>query len=242
MRIFGLIGHPLSHSFSKQYFTEKFEREGITDAEYRNYGIETIQELPRILQTDNPCGLNVTIPYKQAIMPMLGKLDETAQEVGAVNTIAINNGKLTGYNTDVIGFRNSIKPFLKPHHQRALVLGTGGAAKAVVFVLKQLGVDYLQVSRTPQEGQLSYKEVNEYVMMHHLFIINTTPLGMYPKIDGAPLIPYQCITDQHYLYDLVYNPTETEFLKRGAIQGADTQNGRDMLMQQAEASWNIWND
>lgn len=252
MKQFGLIGYPLSHSFSKKYFTEKFERENISGCEYNTYPIENINLFPKLI-TDNPslCGLNVTIPYKEAVIPFLNELDATATAVGAVNCIKIESGiknqesRLTGYNTDVFGFRQSIKPFLETQHERALILGTGGASKAVHYVLKEIGIDCYFVTRQKTQDAssktFSYSEVNENVIKSFKLIINTSPVGMYPNVNEAPEIPYQFITSSHLLYDLVYNPLETEFLKRGKKYGASTVNGLSMLHQQAEAAWRIWN-
>ena len=263
MRVFGLIGYPLSHSFSQKYFTEKFQRENIHDAEYKLFPLEDISELPLLLKEQPQLrGLNVTIPYKEAVLPYLHELDETAEAVGAVNCIKINvetqesrnvessftpgsrilTHKLTGYNTDVHGFRQSIKPFLEMHHERALILGTGGASKAVHYVLKQIGIDCHFVSREPagREKHFSYEQLNQYVMQAFPLIINTTPLGMYPGVDQFPPLPYEHITSSHLLYDLVYNPAETEFLKLGKAKGATTINGLSMLHQQAEKAWEIW--
>ena len=187
------------------------------------------------------CGLNVTIPYKETVISFLDELDETAAAVGAVNTIAFSNGKTTGFNTDCYGFEMSLKPFLKSHHHAALVLGTGGAAKAVCFVLKKLGIDFLQVSRTPGTGKISYEKIDQAIINAHKIIINTTPLGMHPNVESLPAIPYQFVSDEHLFYDLVYNPAETAFLKKGKESGAATINGLEMLHLQAAKSWEIWN-
>ncbi len=254
MKLFGLIGYPLSHSFSKKYFTEKFEREKISGCEYNLYPIEKINQFPQLI-ADHPalCGLNVTIPYKQSVLPFLDELDETAKAVGAVNCIKVqqlsaNNHQLIGYNTDVFGFRQSIKPFLETQHERALILGTGGASKAVAYVLKEIGIDCYFVTRNKSNQQpptinniFNYSELNENVIKAFKLIVNTSPVGMYPNISDAPEIPYNIITSSHLLYDLVYNPIETEFLKRGKQQGASTVNGLSMLYQQAEEAWKIWN-
>ncbi len=253
---FGLIGYPLLHSFSKKYFTEKFEKEGISDSQYELFPIEHINNFPQLL-TDNPtlCGLNVTIPYKEKIIPFLNELDETAKAVGAVNCIKIISKKQTttdnqqpfliGYNTDVFGFKQSIKPFLESHHQRALILGTGGASKAVAYVLKEIGIDCYFVSRNKHHDSganiFLYEEINEYVINAFNLIINTTPVGMYPNINEVPEIPFEFISDKHLLYDLVYNPTETIFLKQGKEKGAICINGLSMLYLQAEKAWEIWN-
>jgi shikimate dehydrogenase len=250
MRLFGLIGYPLSHSFSQKYFTEKFGRENIADAEYKLFPLQDISALTALLHSHPDIrGLNVTIPYKEAVIPYLDELDETAKAVGAVNCIKIipnsqlSKPQLKGYNTDVHGFRQSIKPFLEMHHERALILGTGGASKAVHYVLKQIGIDCYFVSRDPQgrEKHFRYEDVNEYVIKAFPLIVNTTPLGTYPNTQDFPPIPYEHITSQHLLYDLVYNPPETEFMKRGKARGAAAINGLSMLHEQAEKAWEIWN-
>jgi shikimate dehydrogenase len=251
-KTYGLIGYPLTHSFSKKYFTEKFEKENITDCEYNLYSLSTIHQLPELLK-DNPeiGGLNVTIPYKESVIPFLNELDPVAKAIGAVNCIKViqsaNNQapKLIGYNTDVFGFRQSIKPFLEKRHERALILGTGGASKAVAYVLKEIGLDCYFITRhkTHASGPNTflYEELNEYMLNAIKLIINTTPVGMFPNVKEAPPIPYDLITPSHLLYDLVYNPAETEFLKRGKEKGAETINGLSMLQQQAEEAWRIWN-
>lgn len=242
MTKYGLIGYPLSHSFSKKYFTEKFERESIQDHEYDLFPIDKIAQLPLLLQTETDLkGLNVTIPYKERVIPFLDDLTEVVKEIQACNCIRILNGKLIGYNTDVIGFEKTLERKLSNHHQRALVLGTGGAAKAVHYVLSKKGIEYLEVSRTKVDGSITYQEIGEQVISSHTLIINTTPLGMYPNIEEAPNLPYHLLSDQHYLYDLVYNPTKTKFLLEGESRGAVIENGADMLIIQAEASWDIWN-
>ena len=254
-KLFGLIGYPLSHSFSKNYFSEKFEKEGILDCYYELFPIEHINNFPQLISENvSLCGLNVTIPYKEKIIPFLTELDETAKAVGAVNCIKIvrgnrngdeNNLKLIGFNTDIFGFKQSIKPFLESHHQRALILGTGGASKAVAYVLKEIGIDCYFVSRNKHHDSganiFLYEEINEYVINAFHLIINTTPVGMYPNINEIPEIPYELITDKHLLYDLVYNPIETNFLKRGKEKGAICINGLSMLYLQAEKAWEIWN-
>jgi shikimate dehydrogenase len=242
MTKYGLIGYPLSHSFSKKYFTEKFERESIQDHEYDLFPIDKITQLPLLLQAEIDLkGLNVTIPYKEQVIPFLDELTEVVKEIQACNCIRILNGKLIGYNTDVIGFEKTLERKLSNHHQRALVLGTGGAAKAVHYVLSKKGIEYLEVSRTKVDGSITYQEIGEQVISSHTLIINTTPLGMYPNIEEAPNLPYHLLSDQHYLYDLVYNPTKTKFLLEGETRGAVIENGVDMLVIQAEASWDIWN-
>lgn len=243
MKKYGLIGYPLSHSFSKKYFTEKFIRESITNITYELFPFENINMLPDLLIAEpNLHGLNVTIPYKQDVLKFLDVLSPVVKEINACNCIKIIDGKLIGFNTDVIGFEKSLKKKLKIHHNRAIILGTGGAAKAVEFVLRKLEIPYIQVSRNKSESAISYEELSPEIIASHTLIINTTPLGMFPAIDESPAIPYEYITNSHYLFDLVYNPSETVFLKKGRLQGADTENGADMLVDQAEASWEIWND
>lgn len=252
-KTYGLIGFPLTHSFSKKYFTEKFEKENITDCEYNLYSLSSIHQLPDLIK-DNPgiAGLNVTIPYKETVLAFLSELDAGAKAVGAVNCIKIERGtnaapKLIGYNTDVFGFRQSIKPFLEKKHERAIILGTGGASKAAAFVLKEIGLDCYFVTRfkNSQKSQItnsfSYADLNEYIFNAFKLIVNTTPVGMYPNVHDAPAIPYELLTPSHLLYDMVYNPAETEFLKRGKEKGAETINGISMLHQQAEEAWRIWN-
>jgi shikimate dehydrogenase len=243
MKQFGLIGYPLSHSFSKGYFAAKFAKENIVDCKYDIFPLEKIGDFVGLCNTHkNLVGLNVTIPYKEKIIPFLDELDETAANIGAVNTIKFNNGKKIGYNSDCYGFEMSLKPLLKSHHTQALILGTGGASKAVEYVLKKLGIDYQYVSRTKNDNAISYDEL---LTTHDLrlttLIINCSPIGMYPNIHDAPAIPYQFITDKHLLYDLIYNPEETQFLKEGKERGAQTKNGLEMLHLQAERSWQIWN-
>jgi shikimate dehydrogenase len=252
MKQYGLIGYLLSHSFSKKYFTEKFEKENIADCEYNLFPIENINLLPQLIK-DNPtlCGLNVTIPYKESVIPFLDELDETAKAVGAVNCIKIVSSteyqvpRLIGYNTDVYGFRQSIKPFLEIQHERALILGTGGASKAVAYVLKNIGIDCYFVSRVKKQEfgdkSFTYEELNENIIKAFKLIVNCSPIGTYPNVNNAPDIPYQFISPSHLLYDLVYNPPETEFLKRGKANGASAVNGLSMLQQQAEEAWNVWN-
>lgn len=236
MRHFGIIGFPLLHSFSAKYFSEKFVREGI-DAEYSLYLIEELTK-ERVNELLNGLdGMNVTMPHKQAIIPYLERLDDTAAEVGAVNVIC----KRAGYNTDCLGFIESIKPLLRAYDKKALVLGTGGASKAVCYGLKQLGVSPTLVSRTPAEGMIGYEALDEAIMKEYTVIVNCTPLGMLPDIDSCPALPYELISARHLLFDCVYNPEETLFLKKGKAQGAMIQNGMEMLYGQAKAAWNIWN-
>ena len=236
MRHFGIIGYPLQHSFSAKYFTEKFEREKI-DAEYSLYPVE-VESLGLRVEgiLDSLDGLNVTMPFKQAVIPYLDRLDATAEAVGAVNVIC----KRVGYNTDCLGFMDSLRPMLRPEDKKALVLGTGGAAKAVVYGLRQLGITPTLVSRTPKEGQLSYEQLDKDIMDTHTVIVNCTPQGMYPNVDTCPPIPYPLVSARHLLFDCVYNPEETLFLQRGKAQGATVRNGIEMLYGQAKAAWGIW--
>ncbi|MEI6749704.1 MAG: shikimate dehydrogenase family protein [Bacteroidales bacterium] len=243
---FGLIGFPLTHSFSPTYFTDKFLREGLSDYKYDLFLLQKIDELKTLVEAKrNLKGLNVTIPYKVSVIRLLQQLDTTAEAVGAVNTIDImRNGNkviLSGYNTDVIGFEQSLVPLLKPWHKRALVLGTGGASKAVCHVLCKLGIAALYVSRKPREpNQMSYEQLNKDVIVNHQLIIQTTPLGKYPDTESLPPVPYKHITSDHLLYDLNYNPDTTRFMKLGAKHGASVKNGLEMLHLQADASWEIW--
>lgn len=242
MKMYGLIGYPLSHSFSKGFFKEKFEKENIAGCQYENYPIPGITAFTTLLEEHPQLqGLNVTIPYKEVVIPFLDELSDAAARIGAVNCIHFNGGKKTGYNTDVIGFTKSLEPLLQPHHTQALVLGTGGAAKAIMYALEQLGITYTVVSRRPENGAIAYDALDQATMEAHTVIVNTTPLGMYPKVDTFPEIPYQYLSSRHLLYDLVYNPAETAFLQKGAAQGASIKNGHEMLILQAEASWEIWN-
>jgi shikimate dehydrogenase len=243
MRIFGLIGRNINYSFSVAYFSDKFQKENITDALYKNFDIPDVTYFLQILKKHKDLkGLNVTIPYKQEIIPYLDKLSKKAEEVGAVNTIKITkNGNLKGYNTDVYGFEKSLKPLLKPHHQKALVLGTGGASRAVVYVLEKLGLAYKIVSRNPEKDQLSYADITQEVMQEYTVVINCTPLGTSPNIEHCPELNYDYFTDKHLAFDLIYNPAETTFLRKAKQQGASIQNGHQMLVYQAEKAWQIWN-
>ena len=248
MRCYGLIGYPLGHSFSATFFASKFESEGIADCIYKNYPIKEVNELKNIIiNNQNLLGLNVTIPHKLNVIKLLDEIDGAAEEIGAVNCLKIkrNGGqyKIKGFNTDVYGFEKPLKEIIKPSHKKALVLGVGGAAKAVYWVLKNLNIQYKAVSRVPRNKEvLSYEQVDASILKEHTIIINTSPLGMHPKIDEAPNIPYNDIGTDHILYDLIYNPKETRFLKLGKSQGAKTINGLPMLHLQAEKSWEIWND
>lgn len=239
---YGLIGYPLTHSFSKKYFTEKFERESILDHAYELYPIQDISTLPSLLLSEQELrGLNVTIPYKEQVIAFLDEQSSVVKEIQACNCIRIQEGKLIGFNTDVIGFEKTLERKLSPHHDRALVLGTGGAAKAVHYVLRKKGIDFLEVSRTPKTDCLTYAAITNEVLSSYTLVINTTPLGMYPDVDQAPDLPYDALTKKHYLYDLVYNPSKTKFLQEGERRGAVIENGADMLVIQADASWDIWN-
>ena len=241
-RIFGIVGYPLSHTFSPGYFKEKFETEGIEDASYQVFEKADLHLfLSEAQQHEDLIGFNVTIPYKEGIIPLLHSISDEASFIGAVNTVKRVNGKLEGYNTDVFGFQKSLEPLLKQHHTDALILGTGGASKAVRYVLKQLGINYLFVSRSKDRGQITYDQLNENFMKNYPLIINTTPLGMKPDVDTAPQLPYQFVSENHLFYDLVYNPSVTKFLRLGQQQGATIKNGLEMLHLQAEKSWEIWN-
>lgn len=246
MRTFGLIGYPLAHSFSKKFFTEKFQEEGIAGHQYELFPIENIAAVVSLIAADDSLsGLNVTIPHKVGVMAYLNELDPAAETIGAVNCISIQHqeGKtwLKGYNTDAYGFQESLRPYLKKHHTHALILGDGGAAKAVKYVLDQLQLTYLSVVRSAAPDAILYSELTAEILQQYQVIINTTPLGTFPNIEAAPAIPYEWITDRHLAYDLVYNPEETEFLKRAKAKGAAIKNGFEMLQLQAERSWYIWN-
>lgn len=243
MRLFGLIGYPLTHSFSKKYFDKKFEEEGLTDCRFENFPITSMAELPEMLQQPGLAGFAATIPYKQQLMAYLDSTEHIPSDLGACNCVKITDGKLIGYNTDWIGFEKSFAPLLQPHHKTALVLGNGGATAAVVYVLKQLNIAYEIVSRQLHNGStLTYDNLNEEIIGDHLVIINTTPLGMYPAVDTCPPIPYEAITGQHFLYDLTYNPSKTLFLQKGEEKGATVKNGEGMLVLQAEENWRTWNE
>jgi shikimate dehydrogenase len=259
MKLFGLIGYPLSHSFSKRFFSEKFEKEGIVDAKYELFPIEKITMLPDLLR-DTPylCGLNVTVPYKISILKYLDWIENDAKGAGAVNCVVVSaespvqaaftgelgvvghNFRLEGYNTDIYGFETSLRPLLKDQHDTALVLGDGGAAQAVKCVLDKLGIAITVVTRKRQPGGMLFSELKPHHIKQHKLIVNTTPVGMSPNINECPPIPYEAITDEHLLYDLIYNPEETLFLKKGSERGAVIKNGYEMLILQAEKSWEIW--
>ena len=246
-RKYGLIGFPLSHSFSKRFFSEKFKSEGLAQCSYELFPLENIHQLPHLLASEpNLCGLNVTIPYKQAVLPFMDKLQEDAQAIGAVNVIRLEGSKLIGYNSDAYGFEISLMQFLGKNNLhksdiQALILGTGGASLAVRFVLERIGFPYRYVSRKKMVGEFTYSEVTPEVMRSHRLVVNCTPLGTYPNEDTFPELPYQAVTGNHFFYDLVYNPAETLFLKNARLNGASTMNGLTMLHLQAERSWDIWN-
>ena len=241
---FGLVGKNISYSFSKKYFTEKFQKLGLETYKYRNYDIPDIEEFPFVIyqQEDEFQGFSVTIPYKQSIIKYLDEVDVDAKKIGAVNTIKVTeDNRLIGYNTDVYGFQKSIEPLLKKHHKKALILGTGGASKAVAYALNKLDIAYEFVSRNVSENSLLYSILSQQFMEEYTIIINCTPLGTHPNIDDSPNIPYEFITEKHLLFDLIYNPSETKFLQEGKKRGAIIKNGLEMLELQAEKSWEIWN-
>jgi len=243
-RLFGLLGKNISYSFSSGYFKEKFEELELENYQYQNFDIQSIQEFSKILKQNRAlCGMNITIPYKEEILLCLEEIDSEALEIGAVNTIKfLKNGKLKGFNTDVSGFLNSLKPLLKAHHTKALILGTGGASKAIAYAFKKLHIDFTFVSRNPEkENEISYSNLSEDIISAHSIIINCTPLGTFPETNLCPDIPYQFITSQHLLFDLIYNPAITTFLEKGKNKGAKIKNGLEMLQLQAEKSWEIWN-
>jgi shikimate dehydrogenase len=242
MRRYGLIGYPLTHSFSQRYFTEKFEKEGITDCSYSNFSLPQIGDLTGVLDDPELCGFNITIPYKEQVIAWLDEQDEVVKAVGACNCVRIRNGQLMGYNTDVIGFEQSFLSQLTDDHKKALVLGSGGAAKAVMYVLRRLGIDYRLITRAgiPAEGSMNYTEVDATLLEEYTIIINTTPLGMHPRTEDCPPLPYEALTPRHYLFDLIYNPARTVFLRKGEERGAVVENGHAMLILQAEESWRIW--
>ncbi len=239
---YGLVGKDIDYSFSRKYFSEKFEKENLLHT-YQNFDLSTIDLFPKIISdTKNLKGLNVTIPYKELVIKHLDAIDEEAEKIGAVNTIKIlDNNKLKGYNTDCYGFQKSLEAFLPLQQKTALILGTGGASKAIAYVLQKLGFNYTQVSRKKTAHTLVYSELNETIIANNLLIINCTPLGTSPNINAYPPLPYQYLTKHHLLFDLIYNPSETAFLRNGKLQGANTTNGNKMLVFQAEKSWEIWN-
>jgi shikimate dehydrogenase len=243
-RIFGLVGKNISYSFSKTYFTERFQKDNATDCSYENFDIEDISQFPDILKR-NPdlAGLNVTIPYKESVIPFLHKLSDKAKRIGAVNVIRFTrNRKLKGYNSDYYGFKKSLKPLLLPHHKKALILGTGGASKAVAFALEELGILYTFVSREATSNTIDYDRINATTFDNYQIIINCTPLGTTPNTNAFPPIPYEYFTAKHIAFDLIYNPAETQFLKKAKENGAVIKNGMEMLVLQAEKAWKIWNN
>ncbi len=242
MHLYGLIGYPLSHSFSQKYFTEKFEKEKMANCIYKNFPISNIDELQHVIELNPDLeGLNVTIPYKEKVIPFLSEITEDVKKIGACNCIKFIDGKLVGYNTDIAGFEKSFIKKLKPFHNAAMVLGAGGASKAVQYVLHQLKIPFIIVSRNPQKNEMSYDNLDEHSINRCKIIINTTPLGMQPNVQQYPSLPYLNLTNQHYLFDLIYNPAKTVFLEKGELMGATIENGYEMLVNQAEQSWQIWN-
>jgi shikimate dehydrogenase len=244
MMQFGLVGRSLAHSFSKDYFGKKFREQGLQDYSYENFEIDKINDLKALIQKHPDLkGLNVTIPYKESVIPFLDELSPGAKEIGSVNCINIENGKLVGYNTDVYGFAQSIKPFLDSNHQRALILGTGGASKSVAYALKKIGLQVYFVTSAFEKtfsNSFFYHEINDRVMEAFKMVVNTTPVGTFPKVEEAPQLPYEFFTPKHLAYDLIYNPAQTRFLREAAQRGAITVNGLSMLQLQAEKSWEIW--
>lgn len=240
---FGLLGKNIGYSFSVGYFAEKFKSLNLEDYEYVNFDIQNIEDFPNIIKDNlNLKGMNVTIPYKEAVIPYLDKISKKAQQIGAVNTIKFTNkGNLKGYNSDFYGFKKSIKPLLEPHHKKALILGTGGASKGVAFALEELGITYTFVSREATEESIGYNLVNATTFDNHQIVINCTPLGTSPNVDAFPPIPYEYFTAKHIAHDLIYNPEETIFLRKAKKHGAKIKNGLEMLRFQAEKSWRIWN-
>jgi len=236
---YGLIGQSLKHSFSKDYFTEFFAKEGIA-ASYKNFELQRIEDFIG-LKKQEILGLNVTLPYKESILPFLDQLSPEAQEIGAVNCICFSEGKTIGHNTDAYGFKESLRPILRTEHRKALILGKGGAAKAVAYVLRSLGVEYRYVSRDPQGIDLAYGDLNDKALSFFPFLINTSPVGMFPDVEACPDIPYEHLSSKNFLYDLIYNPEETLFLNCGKERGALVMNGHKMLIYQAERSWELWN-
>ena len=245
-KIFGLLGKNIEYSFSRGYFTKKFDKLGLENHKYVNFDLENISEFPALVKArgKNLIGMNVTIPFKQEVIQYLDKLDKTAKKIGAVNTIKFTKrGNLKGYNSDIVGFENSLIPLINDGHKRALILGTGGASKAIAFALKKNGIKFKFVSRNPRKKkEISYNDLTEKVLHKYQIIINSTPVGTSPNINKYPDIPYQFLTKNHLLYDLIYNPEVTAFLAKGRDKGADIKNGFEMLQFQAEESWNIWNN
>ena len=242
MRTLGLIGKNISYSFSRNYFKEKFVTENLPEIEYINFDVQNLDDIKEILNHPSNIGFNVTIPYKEEIIPYLNELDIHAKEIGAVNTIKKSNGKLIGYNTDWLGFKLALENLNTSLPEKALILGTGGAAKAIIYALKQLNIKYLQVSRKPENNQISYEEITKEILIDYPLIINCTPIGTFPDVSKSPKIPYELLTDGHILYDLIYNPEETQFLKNGKDKKSTISNGFQMLVNQANLAWNIWMD
>ncbi len=238
-----MLGQNISYSFSKKYFTDKFEQNNLTNSTYENFDVAEIEQLKSIIaQNPELRGLNVTIPYKELVIPFLDKIDKKALEIGAVNTIKITrNNKLVGHNTDYYGFKKSIKAYLKPNQKKALILGTGGASKAVLHALNDLDISCKFVSRNPTSGQLNYEDLNAAIFDEYHIVVNCTPLGTFPKVSEFPPLPYSLFTENHVAFDLIYNPAETSFLQKAKEFGALTINGSQMLIFQAEKSWKIWN-
>ncbi len=239
---FGLIGKNIPYSFSKQYFTEKFHQLNFKNHEFENFDLDDLDKLPTILKKyPHLKGLSVTIPYKEQIINFLDDISSDAKIIGAVNCIKIKNQKLIGFNTDVVGFENSFKPNLKPFHQKALILGTGGASKAVKFVLNKLEIPFISVARNPKNiDEIAYQSLTHQLILEHQIIINCTPVGTFPSVNDFPKIPYESLTSHHFLFDLIYNPPVTMFLKKGKEKGALIKNGFEMLAHQAEKAWEIW--
>jgi|TARA_R110000737_G_scaffold157205_1_gene185745 shikimate dehydrogenase len=241
MKTFGLVGKTLTHSFSKDFFTRFFEKNQL-DAEYKNFELADISEIESLLENDSLSGLNITIPYKSAVIPFLDELSLEATEIGAVNTISFKNGKSIGYNTDAFGFHQSVKPFLTFHHERALILGTGGASKAVAYVLKKLGIQVLYISRNPEaDNQFAYEDINKYMLSACKLIVNCTPVGTFPNVDECPEFPFEHLSEEHLVIDLIYNPEKTKFLTQSEENGATILNGKAMLEQQAMKAFSLWN-
>ena len=241
MKRYGLLGRTLKHSFSKAYFTKKFAELGLTDYSYDNFELAAATEFPLLLERHpDLCGVNVTIPYKEDVLAFLTTQNKIVQEIQACNCIKIDGKECIGFNTDVIGFQKSLEPQLQSHHTKALILGTGGASKAIAYVLQQLGINYHFVSRQKTANTIGYDEVDAERLASHHLIINTTPLGMFPAVDDAPALPYELLTDKHFLFDIIYNPATTKFLANGEKRGAQIANGEQMLIEQAEESWRIW--
>ena len=239
-QIFGLLGRHLSHSFSPRYFTAKFKKLALA-SEYQTFDLDNISKIRDIADRTEITGLNVTIPYKETVIPYLDKLSKNAFEIGAVNTIRkLKNGKLKGYNTDWIGFKNALKPLLKSHHESALILGTGGSSKAVAFALQKMGIRFVHVSRMHRDDAISYNDLDATTFSKFQIVINCTPLGMFPNVDDAPTLPYQYFTKKHIAFDLIYNPEETKFMELASKNGAVVTNGYQMLINQAEKSYKIW--